>query len=263
MRRPDFSTIVSYAYVIIVSFIIIVPFVITFIRSFMMPDGTLSISNYFGIAGVFWPKVWLSLQLAIYTVVLDLVVTIPAAYALTRFDFKGKSAVLLTLMGVWYVPGISYALSLILSFYLIYKACLSILGFIVTYVTGFLPIMLLSTIVAFRRLDVSYEEAARCLGASGLKTFFHVTLPLIGPGISSGVILTFILSFNEFITAFLLAGPTGILTAPVKVFDDISHAGMYGFVAAEAAILQLISLTVIFLYLKIVGTRYLKGIVFF
>ncbi len=262
-RNIDFSTIISYIYIVFVSILIFIPFMISFWRSLWTPDGQLGLSNYFSMAGVFWPRVWLSLQLSLITVVLDLIIAIPAAYALTRYEFRGKRPILLTLIGVWYVPGIAYALSLILSFYLIYKQCLSILGFIVTYTTGFLPMMLLSSIVAFRRLEISYEEAAACLGATGLKRFIYIVLPLIGPGITSGILLTFVLSFNEFITAFLLAGPTGILTAPVKVFDDISHAGMLGFVAAEASILQIISLTVIFVYLKIVGTRYLKGTVFF
>lgn len=258
MRLKD---LVPYLYLTIVSAIVLIPFVVTFYRSLLSPKGTFTLSNYFKMAGVFWPKVRLSAFLALITVTCDLALSIPAAYAITRYNFKGKGLILTVLTAVWYLPGISYALALILSFYLLYKFCLSILGFVFTYVTGFLPIMLLSCIVAFRRLNVDYEEAALCLGASKIKAFLHVILPLIGPGVSSGVLLTFVLAFNEFITAFLLAAPTGILTAPVKVFDDIAHAGMHGFVAAEASILQIISITVCFLYLKFLGTRYLRGTV--
>ena len=72
---------------------------------------------------------------------------------------------------------------------------------------------------------------------------------MIGPGISTGILLTFILAFNEFIRSFLLMAPTGIETAPVKVFGDVSHAGMHGFIDADAAILQIMSLAICFVYL--------------
>ncbi len=261
MKKIDWNSVIPYLYVSLISVIILVPFSVTFYRSLISPQGTLTLSNYLRMAGIFWPKVWLSAYLALITVVLDLILAIPAAYAIVRYNFKGKKLILTLLTAVWYVPGISYALALILSFYMLYKFCLSIWGFIFTYTTGFLPIMLLSCIVAFKQLETSYEEASLCLGANKLKTFIYVVLPLIGPGISSGILLAFVLSFNEFITAFLLAAPTGIETAPVKVFDDIAHAGMHSFVAAEASILQIISIVICFIYLKVIGSRYLRGTV--
>lgn len=251
----------SYFYVILCCIILMIPFLITFFRSIIDPNGWISLDNYTKMAGIFWPKLGTSAIIAIVTVIIDVAIVLPAAFSLTRYQLKGKRIISLIMTSVWYIPGISYALALILSYYLVYKFCLNILGFIIAYSCGFLPIMLLSCIVAFRRLDPSYEEAASCLGAGRLRTFFSVTLPLIGPGVSAGILLTFVLSFNEFITAFLLSAPTAIETAPVKVFDDIQHAGMHGFIAAEASILQLISLIACLIYLKIVGTRYLKGMI--
>jgi ABC-type spermidine/putrescine transport system permease subunit II len=118
---------------------------------------------------------------------------------------------------------------------------------------------LLTQIVAFRNFDPVFEEAARCLGAGRLQTFLRVTLPLIGPGITAGVILVLVLSLNEFITALLISGPTRIKTAPLQVFTDIRHAGVRPFVAAEATILQLVSLAIVIVYLKFFGTKYLRG----
>jgi len=239
------------------------PFLTTFYRSLLSPRKGFTIENYWKMAGIFWPKVGLSAYLAVITVALDLILAIPAAFALIRYEFRGKRFLTLLITAVWYVPGISYALAMILALYFFFKPLLNIGAFIATFTCGFLPIMLMSCIVAFRNLDPAYEEAAMCLGAGKLKTFFYIVLPLIGPGISTGILLTFILAFNEFITSFLLMAPTGIETAPVKVFDDISHAGMHGFIAAEAAILQIMSLTICFVYLKILGTRYLRGTVLF
>ncbi|MEM2041691.1 MAG: hypothetical protein QXI52_07305, partial [Nitrososphaerota archaeon] len=64
---------------------------------------------------------------------------------------------------------------------------------------------------------------------------------------------------NEFITALLLSGPTRVKTAPLQVFSDIRHAGIQPFVAAEATVLQLVSLAIVILYLKFFGTKYLRG----
>jgi len=252
---------VAYTFVTLTCAVLLIPFSITFFRSIISPKGYFGFENYFKFAGIFWPKLNLSAYISLVTIIIDVVMAIPAAYALTRYTFKWKTIIGSLLLGVWYIPGISYALALILSFYLIFKPCLSVWGFIAAYSCGFLPIMLLSCVVAFKRLDPSYEEAAMCLGASKVRTFFFVTLPLIGPGVSAGVLLTFVLSFNEFITAFLLCAPTAVETAAVKVFDDIQHAGMHGFIAAEAATLQLISLIACIVYLKFVGTRYLRGMV--
>ncbi len=257
---------VSYGYLLIVSAFLLVPLMVIVSRSLTvtLPDGTttLSISPYLEIAQyAFWPKVYLSLSISLTTILIDTAIGVPAAYALVRYNFPGKRALYTLLNGVWYVPGICYALSLILAYYFLYKWFLGYWGFIAAYTTGFLLLMLMTCIVAFRYVDPCYEESASCLGAGRLTTFFKVTLPLIGPGVSAGVLLIFVLAFNEFITAFLLNLPTRLMTAPVKVFADITRARATPYIAAEAAVLQLISLAVVIVYLRIVGTKYLRGVV--
>jgi len=260
--RERLSSGLAYGYVAICCGIMLLPFGVIFFRSITAGRTTeLTLDNYANIVGHFWPRVGVSASIAVATLIIDVLVAIPAAFSLTRYSFRFRRAIYLVLTAVWYIPGISYALALILSLYFVYKPLLNFWGFVAAYSTGFFPIMLLSCMVAFRQLDPAYEEAASCLGAGRLRTFGRITLPLIGPGVSAGVLLTFVLSFNEFITALLLSHPTAILTAPVKVFDDISHAGMHGWVAAEAASLQIISFVACLIYLRLVGTRYLKGMV--
>jgi len=256
----------SYGYVLAVSVFLLVPLIVSVIRSLTvtLPGGmtTLSIKPYLEIAEyAFWPKVYLSLSISITTILIDTAVGVPAAYALVRYNFLGKRVLFTLLNGVWYVPGICYALSLILAYYFLYKWFLGYWGFIAAYTAGFLLLMLMTCIVAFKYVDPCYEESASCLGAGRLTTFFKVTLPLIGPGVSAGVLLIFVLAFNEFITAFLLNLPTKLMTAPVKVFADITRARATPYIAAEAAVLQLISLAVVIIYLRVVGTKYLRGVV--
>ena len=257
--------VVSYGYMAVISGMLLLPFIVTVLRSLTvtLPDGatTLGFKPYFEIIGAFWPKVYLSLSIAIITIVIDTAIGIPAAYALVRYNFRGKKTLFTMLNGVWYVPGIAYALSLILAYYFLYRWFLGYWGFIGAYAAGFLLLMLVTCIVAFRYLDPCYEESAACLGAGRLTTFFRVTLPLIGPGVSAGIMLIFVLAFNEFITALLLNAPTRIMTAPVRVYADIRNYGVREFIAAEAVILQLISLAVVIVYLKFVGSKYLRGVI--
>jgi putative spermidine/putrescine transport system permease protein len=255
----------SYGYMAVISGILLLPFIVTLLRSLTvsLPDGGTSygVRPYFEIIGAFWPKVYTSLSISITTIIIDAIVGIPAAYALVRYNFRGKRTLFTMLNGVWYVPGIAYAMSLILAYYFIYRMFLGYWGFVAAYSAGFLLLMLMTCVVAFKYLDVCYEESASCLGAGRLTTFFRVTLPLIGPGVSAGIMLIFVLAFNELITALLLNAPTRIMTAPVRVFSDVRNYGVREFIAAEAVILQLISLGVVAVYLKIVGSKYLRGVI--
>jgi len=259
------SVSVAYVYLILCSGILLMPLTVTLIRSISatLPDGSVYFTfSYYGeIVGHFWPKVWLSLVIALITTAICTGIGIPASYVLVRHDFRGKRTLFTLLNGVWYVPGVCYAMALVLAYYFLYTFLLGFWGIIAAYSCGFLFLMLLTCMVAFRHLDPCYEEAAACLGASRSRRFLHVTLPLIGPGVTAGMLLTFVLSFNEFITALLLAGPLRLMTAPVKVYTDIRMYGIRQSVAAEAVILQLISLAVVMIYLKFIGTRYLRGVI--
>jgi len=253
----------SHLYLLMVSALILLPLGITLYRALVVaaPDGgvTFSFESYGMISEAFWEKVGVSVSISLITVVIDVAISVPAAYALVRYRFGGKRAMFTYLNGVWYVPGISYGLSLVLAYFFVFKFLLGFWGFVAAYSTGFMLLTLMTSIVAFRSLDPVYEEAARCLGANRLSAFIRVVLPLVGPGITAGVLLVLVLSLNEFITALLLTGPTRISTAPLHVFADIRHAGVRPFVAAEATVLQLVSLLTVVLYLRLFGSRYLRG----
>lgn len=77
---------------------------------------------------------------------------------------------------------------------------------IVGLVYGFLPFMILPIYASIEQLDKSYLEAAEDLGASPIKTFFRVTIPLTFPGILAGIIMTFVPAISVFVVTDLLAG---------------------------------------------------------
>ena len=79
----------------------------------------------------------------------------------------------------------------------------------IAIIYNYLGFMILPLFVALDRIDVRMREASKDLGAGRLSTFFSVTLPLAGPGIVAGVLLTFIPMCGDYVTATILGGAKG------------------------------------------------------
>jgi len=79
----------------------------------------------------------------------------------------------------------------------------------IAIVYNYLGFMILPLFVALDRIDVRMREASKDLGAGRVATFFGVTLPLAGPGIIAGVLLTFIPMCGDYVTATVLGGAKG------------------------------------------------------
>ncbi|MFZ9157735.1 MAG: ABC transporter permease subunit, partial [Ilumatobacteraceae bacterium] len=79
----------------------------------------------------------------------------------------------------------------------------------IAIVYNYLGFMILPLFVAFDRIDVRMREASKDLGAGRITTFFSITLPLAGPGIAAGVLLTFIPMCGDYVTATVLGGAKG------------------------------------------------------
>ena len=79
----------------------------------------------------------------------------------------------------------------------------------IAIVYNYLGFMILPLFVALDRIDVRMREASKDLGAGRISTFFGVTLPLAGPGIIAGVLLTFIPMCGDYVTATVLGGAKG------------------------------------------------------
>ena len=79
----------------------------------------------------------------------------------------------------------------------------------IAIIYNYLGFMILPLFVALDRIDVRMREASKDLGAGRLSTFFSVTLPLAGPGIIAGVLLTFIPMCGDYVTATILGGAKG------------------------------------------------------
>ncbi|MEA2406747.1 MAG: putative spermidine/putrescine transport system permease protein [Thermoleophilaceae bacterium] len=180
-----------------------------------------------------------SLQVALIATGVATVLGTAAAYALVRARprFSGMIVGLLVLPMV--VPIIIFALG---SFAL--GSDLGLVGSIWTLALAHaalaLPFVLLNVRASLQLVDSSLEQAARSLGAGPLSAFGRVTLPLILPGVVSGAVLAFVLSFDEPVVALFLSQDTDP-TLPVKLFQTIRLA-LEPTVAAVSVMLLLLGL---------------------
>ena len=103
-------------------------------------------------------------------------------------------------------------------------------------VYNYLGFMILPLYVAFDRIDVRLREASKDLGAGRMSTFFSVTLPLAGPGIAAGVLLTFIPMCGDYVTATVLGGAKGNMIGAM-IASQFSSAQNWPLGAAMAVLM--------------------------
>lgn len=92
---------------------------------------------------------------------------------------------------------------------------------VVALMTILLPYMVISIANTLAALDRRYLEAAQALGASPVRTFLHVTLPLSTPGIASGTLLVFLLTLSAYVTITLVGGPRSKLLVSL-IYDSVT-----------------------------------------
>jgi spermidine/putrescine transport system permease protein len=89
----------------------------------------------------------------------------------------------------------------------------------VTFQIPFVAIVVRSRLVG---MDPAIEEAAHDLGANAWRTFWHVTLPLMLPGVFAGAMLAFTLSLDDFVVSFFTTGP-GATTLPILIYSSVKR----------------------------------------
>lgn len=147
-------------------------------------------------------------------------------YGLARHAFPGKNLFERVMLVPIAVPDIVMAVSLLLFYALVRRwTGLFTLGFgtmFLAHVTFQIPFVALIVRARMRGLDPALEEAAYDLGASRWQRLWHVTLPLIRPGILGGALLALTLSLDDFVVSFFTSGP-GSSTVPIYIYGSVKR----------------------------------------
>jgi spermidine/putrescine transport system permease protein len=160
-----------------------------------------------------------SLIVAVASTLISTVFGTMVALAIERNQFLGKTAFDALLYLPIIIPDIAMAVMLLL-FFVWAKISLSLVTIIISHVAfniSFVAVVVRARLVGF---DRSLEEAAQDLGANELQTFWHVTLPLLMPGILGGALLAFTLSLDDFVITFFTAG-VGSTTLPLRIYSMV------------------------------------------
>ena len=258
VSRRRIVDLVGHGYVWLVLIVFVLPFLTLLVYSFTGPGGSYAVENFQYVLGSFGDNLSWSFRISAVTLVINLAVALPAAYAIVRYPFPGKGVLYSLLTLPLYVPGAVIGISLVLVYNFTYHLTTSVWGLVFAMAMGTFPLMLTPIVVALKDLPVAFEEAAECLGATRWQTFWRVVFPLIGPGVSAGLMLCFVIVFNEYLVT-LFVHPPSVTTAPLRVFNLVRTAGLAPTTAALAVTMQLISFAAILLFFRVFGTRYLKG----
>lgn len=175
-----------------------------------------------------------SLILACASTAISLVLGVAAAYALFRRVLPGSEAITSLLISPLVVPSVVVGVAMLQYFTLTgFRGSFMVL--IIAHVVITVPYILRSVLASLSGLDLSVEEAARCLGANGFTTFRLVTLPLIKPGLVAGALFAFVTSMeNVPVTIFLASAKQ--TTLPILIFSSV-EMGVNPSVAAISTLL--------------------------
>jgi iron(III) transport system permease protein len=182
---------------------------------------------------------------------------LPAAYIIVRTHAPGKNALdfVITLMLAF--PGIAVGVGYLLAFWKNIPLATFWIIMPLALFARRLPYFLRMAHSSYLQLDISLEEASEVSGAGKIRTFFYISLPLLIKGVLVGVVMFFIMAFQEISTAiFLYRG--GWETLPIGIYLNW-HRGMEFGIAAAMAFLMIVITFILLLIISRIGGGILKA----
>jgi putative spermidine/putrescine transport system permease protein len=197
-----------------------------------------------------------TLLIAALAVAMSTLIGIPTGWAFGRRGIPGKELLMSMILLPRMIPPIAYALGVAQIFYRL-QLINTHFGVGLAHVAICAPYAILVLSATFEGLDERVLEAASVCGANPVRSFFHVIVPLILPGILSSMIFTFTTSYNEF-TLTLMTYGKDTTTLPVRTYLAIGE-GYWEVTSAMSIILVIPSLLVLFLIQRQVAPEKLVG----
>ena len=193
---------------------------------------------------------YVSVFVAVVATALSLVTGTLAAFALVRYRFPGRQLLELFFVAPLVFPAIVYGIAMLMVLNPL-RLTRTVLGLVLAHVVLTLPYVLRTVGATLHGVNRALEESAAILGANRWRTFWHVTLPLILPGLIAGATFSLIISFDEFTVALFLTGP-GLMTLPLEIYNYTEFT-IDPTIAAISTVLIVLSVAVIMAIERFLG----------
>lgn len=182
------------------------------------------------------PSMWNSLLVAVAVVILNLLVSVPAAYALAKIRFIGRTGSIYFMLTTRVIPDIA----LVVPFFLFVQRLGlldNLLSLVITYLAITVPFSIFILTNYFESLPDELDKAARVDGCSRLQTLNLVYLPLALPSLVAVILFTFLTSWNEFLLALMFTQTPASQTMPIVVASFTSDFTIsFSFINAAGAL---------------------------
>lgn len=246
-----------YCYAVVL--IAMSPTIVVIYTSFLQTNGPVftggfGLSSYARVMGDSLPAVVNSFKFALTAVALIAIASGLISYLIVRRETAVSGVIDVLMMVPYLVPGVVMAIGYVTTFRTAWFDLTGTMTIIVMILfIRRLPYGVRSTTTNLRQIKPSMEEAAINLGASPLKAFLTVTLPLILPGLIVGSLMSFITAINELSSTLILYN-SGTITMPVKTYIAVLD-GEFGLAAALSTILLVCTGLCVYIVFRLADDR--------
>ena len=189
-----------------------------------------------------------SLMVSLASTGLSVAVCALGGYAFARFEFKGKSLLMTTILGLFMIP---LVINIIPLYIMLANVGLlnSLVGLVLTFQIIIIPLNIFLLKNYFETIPKELEEAALIDGCSKIRAFWHIIVPISVPGFVIAAILSFRFSWNEFVLPIVLSNKPDVMVFQVALYQFISLYRIdWGFLTAgiNIALIPIVVLMLIF-----------------
>ncbi|MEI4261306.1 ABC transporter permease [Roseovarius sp. D0-M9] len=195
-----------------------------------------------------WKAMWNSVRVGLSVSVIATILGVLAARAITRHRMLGQNAIIGFVMLPLVIPGIIFGVALLVLLSRM-GVPLSLYTVALGHLIVCLPFSVATLLPRFEGMDRSMEEASADLGENGWWTFWRVTFPVVLPGIIASLLLTFTVSFDEFIMAFFLSSTD--TTLPMYIWSQLRFPREFPTILALSSLVLTVSFALVFVALWI------------
>ncbi len=245
-----FIHIYSYA-VVLLSFL---PQILIVYQSFQNTSGKLfapgfSLDSYIFALNRMKRAIPNTIYIGLLALAITIILAIFIAYLVVRRRSVANNIIDTLSMVPYIIPGSVVGIGLVMAFNrkpLVLTGTVMIM--VIALVIRRIPYTIRSSVAILQQIPITIEEASISLGASKMKTFFRITVPMMSSGIIAGAILSWVTIITELATAIILYNSKTI-TLTLSIYSFVSR-GNYGYAAALATVLSALTTVSLLLYMK-------------